>query len=48
MTAFANLRLRFAAFLLDYLVIAAYIILLILVSVLPKRGVRPWALALGM
>jgi uncharacterized RDD family membrane protein YckC len=38
MTAFANLRLRFAAFLLDYLVIAAYIIVLIVVSVLLGLG----------
>ena len=38
MTAFANLRLRFAAFLLDYLVIAAYIIILIVVSVLLGSG----------
>lgn len=38
MTAFANLRLRIAAFLLDYLVIAAYIIVLIVVSVVLGFG----------
>ena len=38
MTAFANLRLRFAAFLLDYLIIAAYIVVLIVVSVLLGIG----------
>lgn len=38
MTAFANLRLRIAAFLLDYLIIAAYIIVLIVVSVLLGLG----------
>ena len=38
MTAFANLRLRFAAFLLDYLIIAAYIVVLIVVSVLLGFG----------
>ncbi len=37
-TAFANLRLRIAAFLLDYLVIAVYIIVLIAVSVLLGFG----------
>jgi uncharacterized RDD family membrane protein YckC len=38
MTAFANLRLRFVAFLLDYLIIAAYIVVLIVVSVLLGFG----------
>ncbi|HKV00948.1 MAG TPA: RDD family protein [Ktedonobacteraceae bacterium] len=39
MSSLANLRLRFAAFLLDYLIIAAYIILLIAVSV--SLGLSP-------
>ena len=38
MSAFANLRLRIAAFLFDYLIIAAYIIVLIAVSVLLGFG----------
>jgi uncharacterized RDD family membrane protein YckC len=38
LSAFANLRLRVAAFLLDYLVIVAYIIVLIVVSVLLGFG----------
>jgi len=37
-SAFANLRLHFAAFLLDYLVIAIYIVVLIAVSVLLGLG----------
>jgi uncharacterized RDD family membrane protein YckC len=37
-SAFANLRLRIAAFLLDYLIITAYIIVLIAVSVLLGFG----------
>ena len=38
MTTYANLRLRIAAFLLDYLIIAAYIVVLIVVSVLLGFG----------
>jgi uncharacterized RDD family membrane protein YckC len=38
MTTFANLRLRTAAFLFDYLIISAYIIVLIIVSVLLGSG----------
>lgn len=38
MSAFANLRLRVAAFLFDYLIIAAYIIILIIASVLLGLG----------
>jgi uncharacterized RDD family membrane protein YckC len=38
MGAFANLRLRIAAFLLDYLIIAAYIVVLIAVSLLLGFG----------
>lgn len=38
MSAFANLRLRVAAFLFDYLIIATYLIVLIIVSVLLGSG----------